>query len=49
MHSLFSMMEGREIEEIAASMKLATADNGAYIFSEGDHGDCFFMLKQGTV
>jgi cGMP-dependent protein kinase len=48
-HSLFCTLEDKELREVAASMKLATALNNTYIFQEGDNGDCFFLIKRGEV
>ena len=48
-HNLFKMLTLQEIEGIVKHIEIATVEDGAEIFQEGDKGSCFFIIEEGQV
>ena len=46
---LFSGLERKELEQLAASMKERTFDEGQEITTEGEHGVGFFVIDDGEA
>ncbi|MBF0410884.1 MAG: cyclic nucleotide-binding domain-containing protein [Candidatus Riflebacteria bacterium] len=46
---LFSSLDEGDLKKIAAVVKEKNCPAGTYLFREGDLGDAFYVIKQGTI
>src|SRR5215510_5400241 len=46
---IFSALSREDIAKVLGKMEEATFDEGATIFSQGDHGDAFYLIQSGAV
>lgn len=46
---LFQGLEELDLKKISEVVKQRTLPAGTCLFKEGDHGDAFYLLKEGTV
>jgi hypothetical protein len=47
--SLFSGLSGETLQQIAATLLEVSFNRGEVIFSEGDPGDCFYLILRGKL
>lgn len=48
-HFLFSQLRDSELDDVVDVMQLYNASEGDYIIRQGDHGETFYILEEGTV
>lgn len=46
---LFGALPDTALEHLAAHLDILDVDPGTYIFREGDHGNCMYVVLQGDV
>ena len=47
--SIFEEMENYERSQIADALQSVSFANGEYVIREGDWGDFFYMIEEGTA
>jgi cAMP-dependent protein kinase regulator len=48
-HFLFSQLRDADLEDVVDVMQLYCAQEGELIIRQGDHGETFYILEEGTV
>lgn len=48
-HFLFSQLRDTELDDVVDVMQLYCASEGETIIQQGDHGETFYILEEGTV
>jgi CRP/FNR family cyclic AMP-dependent transcriptional regulator len=46
---IFSRLSREDVAKVMAKMEEISFGGGATIFSQGDHGDAFYLIQSGTV